>query len=183
MSNAAAQSTEQGDIVEGLPIVPHMAGEFYAWLWWASEQRGAAFELPDPVGHVELWIDDRLAFRNPDDTKLSAVMTGDNPAATLEARAALAGGKVLQEIRIGVRRDDREFQATLKGPSAHLHSVKLPQLVSEGGEEVLYDRIHLYEELCFVIAGLFQEFARTRTGDSWQEEVLPALHGWILGRG
>ncbi|MEN0063531.1 MAG: hypothetical protein AAGA48_15380 [Myxococcota bacterium] len=167
---------------EGLPILPHTAGEFYAWLWWASEQQGATFDLAEPVGRVELWVDERLAFRTPDDTKLIAVMTGDNPAATLEARAALAGGKVLQEMRVGIRRDEREFLATLKGPAAHLHAVKLPQVVADGGEEVLYDRIHLYEELCFIIEGLFREFARVRTSDIWSDEVLPALHGWILGK-
>ncbi len=151
---------------EGLPIVPHVAGEFYAWLWWASERNGAVFDLPEPVGQVELWIDERLAFRYPDDTRLAAVMTGENPAASLESRAALAGGKVLQEIRVGLRRDDREFFCTLKGPSAHLQGLKLPQVVTEGGEEVLYDRIHLYDELCFVLSGLFQEFARVRTSDA-----------------
>jgi hypothetical protein len=68
------------------------------------------------VGAIHLWVDDRLAFRRPEDTKVTAVMTGENPAASLEARAALAGGKVLQEIRVGLRRDDREFFFTLKGP-------------------------------------------------------------------
>jgi len=167
---------------EGLPILPHTAGEFYAWLWWASERQGATFDLPEPVGRIDLWVDERLAFRTPDDTKLIAVMTGENPAATLEARAALANGKVLQEMRVGVRRDDREFLLTFKGPAAHLQAARLPQVVDEGGEEVLYDRIHLYEELCFIVAGLFREFARVRTSGDWADEVLPALQGWILGR-
>lgn len=168
--------------LEGLPIVPHLAGEFYAWLWWASEQRGAVFSLDAPVGTIELWVDERLAFRNPDDSKVAAVMTGENPAASLEARAALAGGKVLQEIRLGIRREDREFFLTLKGPAMHLTGLKLPQVVTEGGEEVLYDRIHLYEEMCFVLAGLLKEFAAVRCGREWQDQVLPALHDWILGR-
>ena len=171
------------EVAEGLPIVPHITGEFYAWLWWSSEQRGGSFDLGDPIGRVDVWVDERLAFRSPDDTKVAAVMTGENPAASLEARAALAGGKVLQEIRVGMRRDDREFFATLKGAAAHLTGVKLPQVVNEGGEEVLYDRIHLYEEICFIVAGLFREFARLRTGEAWQSEVLPSLQSWILGRG
>lgn len=167
---------------EGLPILPHTAGEFYTWLWWASERSGADFELPDPVGRFTLYVHERLAFRTPDDTKLIAVMTGANPAATLEARAALAGGKVLQEIQVVIRRDEREFLATFKGPAAHLQAVKLPQEVTDGGEEVLYDRIHLYEELCLIVAGLFKEFARIRTSAEWSDEVLPALQAWILGR-
>lgn len=97
---------------EVTPIPAHVAGELYVWLWWASEQSGGAFDLPDPVGRITLWVDDRLAFRRPDDSKVTAVITGENPSTTLEARAALAGGKVLQELRIGLRRDDREFFVT-----------------------------------------------------------------------
>jgi hypothetical protein len=172
---------------EGLPIVPHLAGEFYTWLWYTSEQRGAAFDLPPPVGAVDLWVDERLAFRSAEETKVVAVMTGENPAATLEARAALAGGKVLQEIRLGLRREDREFFFTLKGPAMHLTALKLPSVVSEGGggqgtEEALFERVHLYDEVCFVLAGLFRSFAAVRASPAWQDEVLPALHQWILGR-
>jgi hypothetical protein len=167
---------------EGLPIVPHVAGEFYTWLWWASERQGSTFDLGSPIGTVDVWVDERLAFRNVDDSKISAVMTGQNPAATLEARAALAGGKVLQEIRLGIRREDREYFVTLKGPAMHFTALKLPQVVKEGGEEVVYERIHLYDEVCFVISGLFRRFADVRTQPEWQADVLPGLHDWILGR-
>jgi hypothetical protein len=166
---------------EGLPILPHVAGEFYAWLWWESERRGGTFALGKPVGHVDVWIDERLAFRGSEDTRIAAVLTGENPAATLEARAALAGGKVLHEIRLGVRRDDREFLVTLKGPAMHTTQLRLPQVVTEGGEEVLFERVHLYEEWCLVLQALLGAFARARTAPSWQREVLPALQDWILG--
>lgn len=166
---------------DGLPIVPHLAGEFYAWLWWSSEQGGAVFDLPSPVGRVDVWVDERLAFRNPDDTRVSAVMTGENPAGTLEARAALAGGKVLQELRVGIRRDDREYVVTLKGPAMHLQGLKIPQVVTEGGEEVLYERMHLYEEVCLVLGALFRRFAEERAAPTWGQDTLPKLRDWIAG--
>ena len=168
---------------EGLPVLPHVAGEFYTWLWWTSETRGSSFELAAPVGTIDLWVDERLAFRNPDDTKLTAVMTGENPASTLEAKAALAGGKVLQELRVGMRRDDREYLCTLKGPAMHLQGLKLPQVVDEGGEELIFERMHLYEEAVLMVEGLFKAFTVVRTSDAWVEEVLPALHDWVLGMG
>mgnify|MGYP006928197029 CR=1 FL=1 len=168
---------------EGLPILPHLASEFYTWLWWSSEELSGVFDLADPVGRVDVWVDERLAFRNPNDTKITATMTGENPSSTLEARAALAGGKVLQELRVGVRRDDREFFTTLKGPAMHLSGLKLPQVVNEGGEEVLYDRMHLYEELCFILAGLVQQYADVRNGPHWDDSVFPRLRGWIIGEG
>ena len=108
-------------------------------------------------------------------------MTGENHGATLEAKAALAGGKVLQEVRLGLRRDDREYQFTLKGPSLHLQGLKLPQVVDQGGEELVFERMHLYDEVVFVVQGLFQQFAQARTSETWTEDVLPALHDWVLG--
>jgi hypothetical protein len=168
---------------EGLPVIPHLAGEFYAWVWWASEKNGSSFDLPQPIGLVDVWVTERLAFRNAEDSKVSAVMTGDNPAGSLESRAALAGGKVLQEIRLGVRREDREYFFTLKGPAMHVTALKLPSVVKDGGAEVVYERIHLYDELCFVIGGLVRMFAATRTAPEWDDEVLPGLHDWILGKG
>jgi hypothetical protein len=159
-----------------------VAGEFYAWIWWSSEQLGSAFALGAPVGDVDVWVDEKLAFRNAEDGKIAAVMTGENPAGSLEARAALAGGKVLNEIRLGVRREDREYFVTLKGPAMHVTALKLPQVVVQGGEEVVYERVHLYEELCFVLAALLRQFAHRRTGPDWESSVLPELHAWIVGR-
>lgn len=170
------------DVAEGLPIVPHVASEFYAWVWWSSERLGSNFQLGPPVGPVDVWVDERLAFRHADESKVAAVMTGENPAASLEARAALAGGKVLHEIRLGLRREDREFFVTLKGPAMHLTALKLPAVVSEGGEEVVFERVHLYDELCFVLGALLRQFAEVRTAPAWQSDVLPGLHAWLLGR-
>lgn len=164
-----------------VPVLPHMAGEFYAWLWWKSEDNGGHFDLGDPIGRVDVWVDDRLAFRNPNDSKVAAVMTGEHPSTSLEAKAALAGGKVLQELRIAVKRDDREFSVTLKGPAIDLARVKLPQMVDGGGEEALYDRMFLYDELCGVLTGLLSSYARERTGPTWEDETLPAIRRWIGG--
>ena len=169
------------DVEAGLPILPHTAGEFYVWLWWTSEQNAGVFELGGDVGRVEVWVDERLAFRNPAENKVSAVLTGDNPSTTLEAKAALAGGKVLSDLRVGVRRDDREFKVTLKGPAMDLSGLKLPQMVKDGTEEVLYDRMFLYEELCFIVEGLFARFAEVRTDEAWGQQTLPEIRGWVHG--
>jgi hypothetical protein len=166
---------------EALPVPPHLTSEFYAWLWWSSEAREGVFDLGGEAGRVEVWLDDRLAFRNPNDNKVSALMTGENPSQTLEARAALAGGKVLQDLRIGLRRDDREFSVTLKGAVIDLQRAKLPQAVEGSGEESLYDRIFLYEELSFVLGALFRAFSDVRASDAWQDEVLPSIRQWVAG--
>jgi len=167
---------------EATPIPAHLAGEFYVWLWWYSEQKEGYFDLDQPVGPVICWVDDRLAFRRPDDTKVTAVLTGENPATTLEARAALAGGKVIQELRIGVRREDREFFATLKGPAFHIGGLKIPQVLSETPEEAVQDRMHLYEEFCLIVGGLLGMFAALRESPRWSSSVLPEIRAWLLAQ-
>lgn len=164
---------------DALPLLPHVASEFYLWLWWSIDQRDAVFELGGKVGTITLWVEERLAFRHPNETKITAVMTGDRPDETLEARAALAGGKVVQDLRLHMRRDDREFTFTLKGAALDLAQAKLPQAVS-GGDEALYDRMFLYEEVSLVVGALLREFARERLSPRWDADVVPAIRDWSL---
>lgn len=161
------------------PIPAHFAGELYLWLWWASEQQQGRFDLPQPVGPVHVWVENRLAFRRADDTKVTAVMTGENPAATLEARAALTGGKVLQELRVGIRRDDREFSVTLKGPGIFLGGLKVPQVLSEEAAEAVIDRMFLVEEVQMIIDGLIQAFTKIRGAAAWEDDTKPAIRAWL----
>lgn len=161
-----------------LPLLPHIASEFYLWLWWSIDQRDTVFDLGGKVGTVTLWVEERLAFRHPNETKITAVMTGDRPDETLEARAALAGGKVVQDLRLHLRRDDREFSFTLKGAALDIAQAKLPQAVT--GDEALYDRMFLYEEVALVVGALLREFARERLSERWDAVVVPAIRDWSL---
>lgn len=167
---------------EATPIVPHQASEFYVWLWWFSEENDGLFPLGADVGDVEVWIDERLAFRSPAETKVTAVMTGDNPSDTLEARAALAGGKVLQELRIGIRREDREYLVTLKGPAIEISRAKLPSLDGANDDGAVFDRMFCYQELAMLVGALFQKFCEARIDASWGGEVVPAVREWTVGK-
>ncbi len=159
----------------------HLASEFYAWTWWASEREGCRIDLGGQLGVIDFWVDDRITFRDPDDDKPRAVLTGESPSTTPEARAALGGGRVVKEIKLGLRREDREFVVGLRGKSMDLAGVKLPQMISGGAEEVLYDRMALYEELHAMLAGIFARFADERTAPAWREESLPAMRAWVAG--
>lgn len=164
---------------EATPIPPHVASEFYAWLWWRSEQKEGAMDVGGEVGRITVWIDDKLAFRAADETKVSATMTGVNPSRQLAAKAALRDGKVLQEIRVGLRRDDREYSVTLKGPGIDIARAKIPEAAGGKGEEALYDRMFLYEELHLVLGRMFATFSEERSSSGWGSDVLPALRSWV----
>lgn len=166
---------------EATPIPPSLAPEFYLWLWYTSQQGGGRFDLPETGERIELYVDDRLAFRAPGETKVTAVLTGDNPSETIEARAAVFGGKLLQELRVRVRRDETEFVVTLKGAEMHLTRVKLPQILSETEGEALLDRMARYDELAWIIGQLFAAFCALRCAPEWDDRIEGELRAWVQG--
>lgn len=166
-------------VAEPTPTLPHVAGEFLLWLWWLSERTGGRVDAGGEHGVIEVWMDTRIAFRHPGEGKAAAILTGENPSTAREARATLAGGKVLREARIGLRREEREFYVTLRSPYLELTAMQLPQVVKGPGDEALYDRMALYEELHDLIRALFRTWARARSASTWEEEVVGPTRAWI----
>ncbi len=166
------------------PAPPQLATEFFAWLWYASERDGGTFALDD--GSVfTFWVDDRLSFRLPDEDKARAVLTGESAAASLEARAALLGGKVVRDLRLACKREDREYAVTLRGAHLDLQGARLPTELKAKDEvaEVLYERTFLLDELWFMIGALVRRFAEERSGADWVGEHLPRMRAWAGGAG
>jgi hypothetical protein len=162
---------------------PHVASEFFLWLWYRSETGQGRVDLGES-GSVEFWVDDRISFRAVGEEKVSAVMTGENPSLTPEAHAALAGGKVIRDVRLALRREDREYAVTLKAPRIEIAGAKLPALVKSGDEaEILYERMFLYEELHFILAGLCRSFADDRCAPDWRARGLQDLRRWAAAGG
>ena len=167
--------------MEETPALPHLASEFFTWAWYASEREEGRIDLGDDVGSIDFWVDARLSFRGPDEERARAILTGENPSATLEARAALAGGKVVQDVRLGLRREDREYSVTLKGVHFDLQAVKLPTECKGPEDEALYERMYLYEDLWFVLSALYTRFAGERASVEWDSVHLPAMRAWAAG--
>lgn len=167
-------------VSEGLP--GHVASEFYLWLWFISETGGGTLTVED-AAPVQFWVEDRLAFRPAGEEKATAVLTGDNPGSAPEARAAVRGGKLLREVRLALRREEREYAVTLRGPVVEISGAKLPALLKAGDPaEILYERMFLYEELHWIVAHLFRRFASVRAGDSWARVQHPEMVAWLAGR-
>lgn len=160
-------------------LPPHVSADFYLWLWWKSEEENGKFTVDEGQGGVEVYIDDRIALRSTGEERPSAVLTGESPATTPEARAAVAGGKVPRDIRLYVRRDDRDYHVTLRGTRVSIAQAKLPSQVKSGDvAEMLYDRMFLYEELHWIVACLLRAFATVRTSGAWRDEVVPRMARW-----
>jgi hypothetical protein len=173
--------THEDESLPGAP--PHVAAEFYLWLWYRSETGAGHVDFADEGGSVDFWVDDRITFRAAGEDRVSAVLTGDNPSTTPEARAALAGGKVLRDLKLALRRGENEYQVILRGPRIELSGAKLPGLMKNADEaELVYERMFLYEELHFVLTGLFRAFAEVRAAEDWRTRTLQDLRRWAAAR-
>lgn len=143
------------------PFPAHLGSEFLLWLWWRSELDDASFPLPAPVGRVSAWIDGRIVFRTSTGAKPAVVLTSENPSSSREAKVTLQTGKVLHEVCIGVKRDDREYLAIIQADGT-VKGLKMPQVLSEKEEEAVIDRLFLYEEFMLILKALFAKFSEDR---------------------
>lgn len=167
------------------PDLAFISSEFLLWLWWVSDVNGSVvrFANADPgqeEDYVEIWIDDRITMRALDETKISNVMTGETIATAPEAKVAVANGKVIHEMRFGLRFGDREYFFGLKGSELALNGAKLPTVISDSSEEAILDRMHLLDELETLIFKIFSEFADTRVSEDWRQTAAE-IDRWLAG--
>jgi hypothetical protein len=163
------------------PALPHLTIEFFVWLWYASDREGGTFQLGSGVGVADCWVDERLSFRLVDEDKARAVLTGEDTSSSAEAKAALASGKVVRDLQLHLRREEREYTVTLRGPHLDLAGLKLPPHEPSGEEELLYERMFLYEDIWATIGALYRRFAMERTSKAWHSTILPAMRAWAGG--
>jgi len=160
--------------------LPHLSTEFFTWLWWASEHGGGRIDVDGE--EIILWVDDRLAFRLPSEDASRAVLTGADTARAAEAKAALAAGKVIKEVRLRLQWADREYGFTLKGTGLDVGGLVLPALPEDGDEQDrLMVRMEAIEALWAVLGALYRQFAEVRTQAAWTDEVVPAVQAWLAG--
>ena len=169
----------RGDALEG---APWLAGEFLLWLWYRSERDFSTFDLGDK-GQVDLWIDDRLVFLTPDEQKVTSTFRGGAPSTLPEAKLSILSGKRIVEATVGMRRGEHEwrFMVRATGGELLLSGVKIPAVVKQGGEEMVYERMYLLDAVEDTLGTLFARFFDVRTSSRWREDEWPALNRWLLG--
>jgi len=162
-----------------MSALPHLASDFFAWLWYTTESSGGHLELDGR--EIQIWVDDRIAFRSPSEEQARAVLTGADAPRGAEARAALGSGKVIREFRLVVAWEGREYRVTLVAPALDMRALMLPPIPEDAGDsaDLLYARMEALDELWSVIGTLYRRFARVRTTDAWSEQVVPGVRSWL----
>ncbi len=166
--------------------------EFLTWLWYLAETKRERQKVPLRVGkgsyEFDLWIDDRMVMEANAGMAQQNVMTGGDPSQSQEAGAALATGKTVRELKVGINvKGVGEFSALLGCEDLNPRSLRLPAPQDEAGttavdELPIATRLGHMSVFLTVIDGLFARFLDVRTADSWEEETLPDMRSWIKKR-
>lgn len=160
--------------------------EFLTWLVWTLEEGGGRIERDD--GIVELQVGDRLTLAGaaPDRARLTVAGAGDLRA---EMGAGLRRGKLLDQARLVILRNERRWELSLDGGLLTYDGLRCPPLGPRDAaapedrraafENDLFLRLSDVEDAIGVLDGLFAEFCRVRGASTWRTRTLPALRAWV----
>ena len=177
----------------------YLASDFLLWMWWASDVNGSHIQFSTldeddsdedsenlvpldetALDSLELWIGNKIALVSPHDSRTKATMSGEELAITPEVKVAIAQGKVISSIEMGLRIDDREYSFSLRTPDLRLHGVKLPTVYDTSKEEregMVFERMRLLDELESALKALVQSFSHVRL-HAW-DDTLKDISKWL----
>ncbi|HEU4406763.1 MAG TPA: hypothetical protein VFS43_15965 [Polyangiaceae bacterium] len=164
-----------------LPLIESrrfLGREFLTWLWFESELFGGELSASS-AGALEVAFERQITLVGGPKGDEESKLKGVNPSATSEAREALRQGKLPTVARARLRKGERDFAFVFNADTLGLASLKLPDVVKEGGDEPFFDRVALVEEIESALGALYADFLRLRAGEVWGEVVLPAIMRWV----
>lgn len=173
------------DLVDIIQEKRFLGQEFLAWLWYKSEERGGAVDVPG-TGDVMVVFEKHMLLEFGEGENSEKVICRGLQTELKEARAGLMMGKKPEQARIRITRGDYEFNVTLTAATMEFRNVRLPKTVAESDERDdpesmegrILERISLFEELNSLVNDLFRMFITVRASDQWQEE-LQNIRQWV----
>ena len=165
------------DLLTKINRTRFLGPEFLLWLWHRSAIQEGIFE---GVGEsFELYFDTRLVLESPGEIREQSVIKSESPTETPEARESLKTGKLPMEAKLRLVIGQNQWTTTFKAEALQLSGTKVPDLLSQGTEENIIERLHLMEELEGVLEALYRGFIDIRLDDqAWGEQV-KILRDWV----
>ena len=129
----ALEKTEwsQTAVVPEHSVADALSREFYKWLWFTTEVGGIIDIDHDVTGGsltsagIEFWLEEKAVLNRHEDSANKTTLSAEN-LNEQEILTSMRQGKGFAAIGIHLRREDREYSATLEGEGLHVKSLKLP---------------------------------------------------------
>ena len=162
---------------------PLLGREFLTWLWFKSEERGGAVQIPG-MGDVEVSFARRLALESGGGEYSESIVCQGLHAGLKEGRAAIQEGKKVKEARLQLGVGPEKFEFTLKADSFNFQTLRLPSGFGLEEEEKdregrILERIYLVEKALKAVDQLFPVFLKRRLSPAWSSEEIPRIKKWL----
>ena len=169
---------------EGKSGAPLLGREFLTWLWFKSEDRGGAVQIPG-VGDVEVAFARRLVLESGGGEYSESIVCQGLHAELKEGKAAVREGKKVKEARIQLGVGPDKFEFTLKSDQFQFQTLRLPSgmdMEEEEGEEKggrILERVYLTETATKTVDQLFSLFLKKRLSPQWSGEEIQRIKKWV----
>ena len=187
----AADLTHLDNLTKMARAKTFLGREFLTWLWRKAEIDGDQLQLrsgeDQPLRNVRMWVDDRIVLEDLAGVGHVYTMKGGSPSQSPEAAAALAAGKTVLELKLGLEVDGVGiFLASLRGDQLAPRTLQLPPLDDHedlSAEDTLDRRLALMDEFVGMMDDLFSKYMEERTSKSWSASGAQHIKDWIKDRG
>ena len=167
------------DLSDKIKRAEFLGAEFITWLWYCEEAQGGIFDLGGDLGQIELGFEDRLTMSTAAADEQEDSFKGGRPTSSIEARMALRLGKLARQAKLRITQGEQEWIFTLKESPLMMSAIKLPEIMTKGGQTQFFERMFLLEHLERIYKALFQIFLALRLSDQWHSDTLPVLRQWV----
>jgi hypothetical protein len=166
------------DLVDRIETTRFLGGEFLLWLWFSRDVTGGEIHIKGR-GTLIVSLETQIALADPIAERERVSIRGIDPFGGAEAGEALSAGKLPRKVGLRLGFEQNEWVLTIDSSSLALSGVKLPAQVSQGSEELFYERMRLLEQLHELVAALYGHFLGVRLSPAWASDVAPALQAWV----
>lgn len=194
MTDTVDQSTNHKEKLTQIIANKSFVGrEFLTWLWcFIDEKSDEQLEIY-PKGHrlpiiVRLWVDDRIVLDSKVGFGHRHLMRGGDPSSSPEASVALATGKTVVELKVGLNIEGvGDFSLVLNSSELSPRSIQLPgeDDLTKSEENAFLpaaQRIKQTSLLLQTIDHLFSTFINARVSDNWESDSEHGIKEWIADR-
>lgn len=166
------------DLVDRIETTRFLGGEFLLWLWFSRDVTGGEIHVKG-LGTVIVSLETQLGFADPIADRERVVIRGLDPSGGPEAGEALSAGKLPRKMGLRLVFEQSEWVMTIDSSTLALAGVKLPAQVSQGSEELFYERMRLLEQVHELVGALYGHFLGVRLSPAWEADMAPALRRWV----
>lgn len=167
------------DLSDHIKRAEFLGGEFITWLWYREEAQSGIFDLGGDLGQIEVNFEDRLTMSSAAMDEQEDSFKGGRPSSSIEAKMALRLGKLARQAKIRITQGEQEWLLTLKEAPLMMSAIKLPEIMTKGGQTQFFERMFLLEHLERLYKALYQNFLEERLSERWRSEILPHIRKWV----